>query len=286
MGSGPGRGSGERGKAWRGLRRRLATYPLIYLGICGFLFIFQRTFQYPGDGTPVPLPASAARTGLRDIELRTEDGLSIRGWYIPGRRAGTILFFHGNGGHRGMRLDWLEDLAALGPGAFLLDYRGYGGSEGSPTEEGLYRDAEAAIAWVRANAPGPLIFLGESLGTGVAVEMAARHDPAGLVLHAGFTSTVDVAQGHFFFVPVRWILLDRYESAAKIGAVRAPKLFFHGREDVVVPYRHGEALFAAASEPKRWVEIPGAGHEDLHLVDPQLYYGALREFIDDALRSE
>ena len=279
----PERGESRRQRFIRALRRRLWAYPLIYAGLCLLLFIFQRTFQYPGDGSPVPLPASATATGLREVELRSSDGLRLFGWYLPGRREGTIVLFHGNGGHRGLRLEWMEFIAEQGAGVFLLDYRGYGGSEGSPTEAGLYLDAEAAIAWVRANCPGSIVLMGESLGTGVAVEMARRHDTAGLIIHAGFSSTVDVAQGHFFFIPVRWILLDRYESAAKIGAIRAPKLFFHGREDGVVPYRHGEALFAAAPEPKQWVEIPGAGHDDLHLRDMPLYYGALREFLDRVL---
>lgn len=276
----------RRERITRGLRRRLWLYPLLYVGLCGLLFIVQRTIQYPGDGSAVSLPPAAAAAGVREVELRTEDGLRILGWHLPGRREGTIVLFHGNGGHRGLRLEWMELIAAQGAGVFLIDYRGYGGSEGSPTEEGLYLDAEAAIAWVRANAPGPIVLMGESLGSGVAVEMARRHPPAGLIIHAGFSSTVDVARGRLFFLPVRWIMLDRFENAAKIGEVFAPKLFFHGREDGVVPYRHGEALFAAAPEPKRWVGIEGAGHDDLHLCDIPRYYGELREFLDRVLPSE
>jgi fermentation-respiration switch protein FrsA (DUF1100 family) len=273
----------ERRKKRRRWLRRLWIYPLIYIAICGVVFLFQRRIQYPGDSHAVLLPAAAARDGVREVELTTEDGLRLFAWYRPGRRAGTIVLFHGNGGNRGDRLEWIDLLNAQGAGVFLVDYRGYGGSEGSPSEEGLYLDAEASIAWVRENAPGPIVLMGESLGTGVAVEMASRHDVAGLILHASFISTVDVVRKSLFFLPVGLLMLDRYDSGKKLGAVPCPKLFFHGREDTVVPYRSGQALYVAAADPKRWVEILGAGHMDLHVRDVPRYYGAIREFLDEVL---
>ncbi len=270
----------SRRRAWL---RRIGIYSLIYLLLCGVLFVFQRRLLYPADRRDVPFTPRVAAAGVREVALTTADGLQIYAWYAAGRRPGTIVLFHGNGGHRGHRLDWLELLSAQGAGVFLIDYRGYGGSEGSPSEDGLYLDGEAAIAWVHEHAPGPLVLMGESLGNGVAVEMARRHEPAGLILHASYTSMVDVARSQFFFVPVGWLLLDRFENAEKIGEVRCPKLFFHGTEDGIIPYRHGQGLFVRAAEPKRWVEVPGAGHNDLYFHDVTRYFGAVREFLDEVL---
>ncbi len=161
----------------------------------------------------------------------------------------------------------------------LPDYRGYGGSEGSPSEDGLYLDAEACAAWLAKNAPGPVVYVGSSVGSGVAVELATRKAPAGLVLLSPFTSLSDVAQHHYRFLWVRPFVRDRYENLDKLGGLHAPLLVIHGDRDDIVPLAFGRALFEAASEPKTFVEIPGAGHNDLPLVKPGLYWDALDAFL-------
>lgn len=274
---------GSRRRRWC---RRLGLYAILYGVLCAALFLLQRAILYPADSSPAVLSPIAEEAGVEEVTLTTADGLALGAWYLPGRRDATLVVFHGNGGHRGWRLEWMRSLRAQGPGVLLIDYRGYGGNEGSPSEEGLYLDAEAALAWVHENAPGPVILFGESLGTGVAVEMARRHEPAGLILHAAYSSIVDVARSRFFFVPVGLLLRDRYESVEKIDEVTCPIIFLHGRDDRIVPLRFGHELYAAAPDPKEFVTIDDAGHNDLHVRDRAAYYGKIRVFIDEVLGGE
>ncbi|MAE70158.1 MAG: alpha/beta hydrolase, partial [Gemmatimonadetes bacterium] len=154
---------------------------LIYVTVAAIVYIFQRRLQYLPDSSDVPLPTVGRFEGLKEVELVTSDGVRVLGWYWPGTRPLTIVLFHGNAGHRGHRLDWMAGFHDRGFAAFLLDYRGYGGSGGSPTEEGLYLDATAAVEWLQEKSAGKLIYLGESIGCGVAVEMAVRKPPAALI---------------------------------------------------------------------------------------------------------
>ncbi|MGH7378363.1 MAG: alpha/beta hydrolase, partial [Candidatus Methylomirabilales bacterium] len=153
-------------------------------------------------------------------------------------------------------------LRRTGAGVLLLDYRGYGGSGGAPTEEGLYRDGEAAAAWVEAQGLGPLVYVGESLGTGVAVEVALRRPPAALVLQSPFTSLTDVAARHYPYLPVRLLLKDRYESLEKIARVSCPVLVIHGDRDSIIPIAQGRKLFEAVPGRKAFLEVPGGDHND------------------------
>ncbi len=208
------------------------------------------------------LPPQARYAAIREVDLSACDGTALKAWHWPGERPVTLLVLHGNAGDRSDRLPWMERLRETGAGVFVLDYRGFGGSAGSPSEEGLYRDGEAAAEWIEANAPGRIVYVGESLGTGVAVELAVRRPPSGLVLQSAFTSAVDVARAAYPWLPVRLLLRDRYDSLSKIGRVACPILCIHGTRDGMIPIEMGRALYEQAKAPKEWLEVRGADHND------------------------
>ena len=259
--------------AWRVLR--------VYLVVCLALFFLQNFLLFPRDRSLAELPLSAERQSVEEVSFETADGLTLSAWFHRGSTDLTVVFFPGNGGNREGRYEFMQLVSNQGASVLQVEYRGYGGNPGKPSEAGLYRDAEAAIAWARANTTGPMIFYGESLGTGVAVEMATRHQPAGVVLHASYSSIPDVARRTLFLFPTGLICRHRFESAQKIGDLEMPLLFFHGSRDTVIPQRFGGRLFQAARAEKDWVVIPGAGHNDLWFVDIGLYFGRLRTFFDE-----
>jgi fermentation-respiration switch protein FrsA (DUF1100 family) len=237
----------------------------LYLLVAAGLFVFQRKLLYAPD-TRRPDMAHLGLASLRTVELETSDGLRLLAWYLPppaGRP--VIAYFHGNGGNLQYRDGRMTKFAAAGLGVLFLEYRGYGGNPGSPTEEGLYRDARAALDFLSAQGvdPARVALYGESLGTGVAVRMASEHPVGAVVLEAPYSSVADVAQQRYWFVPVRLLLKDPFDSMARIGAVRAPILVLLGALDVIVPVKFGRALFDAAPEPKELWLSPDAGHEDL-----------------------
>ncbi|HWQ69395.1 MAG TPA: alpha/beta hydrolase [Patescibacteria group bacterium] len=219
-----------------------------------------------------------------EISFTTQDGLRLNGWWIPGTGSPlTILWFHGNGGNISYRLDNIRlrhDL--LGTNIFIFDYRGYGRSEGRASEEGTYHDGDAAIRYLYSRSdvdPTKIIFLGESLGSAVAVEMATRYDCAALILESPFLSIAEMAKVTFPFLPIGSLLQTRYDTLSKIGQVRAPLLIVHGENDEIVPFRHGQRLFEAASEPKEFYSIKGARHNDLYLVGGTAYLETLDRFL-------
>ena len=219
-----------------------------------------------------PSPAiaeSPAGAGLahRDLAFETEDGERLHGWWIEAQRApvGHVLLCHGNGGNVGDRVPHAKLLTAAGFDVMLFDYRGYGRSSGTPSEQGTYRDARAALAWLRAH-PGVdstrLLYLGESLGGAVALELAIADPPSGLVLLSTFTSVRDMARVHYRFIPAA-LVPDAYPSLRRVPALRTPLLVLHGQRDEIVPPSQAEALFAAAPDPKRLRILPDVGHNDL-----------------------
>ena len=265
-------------RSWRTSLWGLAKWAaLAYAAVALLVFLFQRRLQYFPDPDDPPLPPGDTYRGIERVDLAASDGVRLRAWHWPGTRSETIVLFHGNAGNRAHRIGWIERFHDQGYGAFLLDYRGYGGSGGSPTEEGLYLDGEAALTWLAARGPGPLIYFGESLGCGVAIEMALRRAPAKLILHAPYTSLADVGQRAYPFLPVKLLMLDRYDCMGKIGRVACPLLVIHGARDGVIPSVFGERLFRGAPEPKRWLLLPHAGHNDLPWADG--YEEAVLEFL-------
>jgi uncharacterized protein len=236
-----------------------------YATVVGGLFFFQRQLLYLPDKSRPEL-AGLAQLGVREVTIMTADGLSLLSWYLPSRPGRPVIaYFHGNGGHIGYRVERLVRFAQEGYGVLMLEYRGYGGNPGIPTETGFYTDGQGALDLLGREgvAPNRLVLYGESLGSGVAVRLAAENEVAGLILEAPPTSVAEVAQCHFPYVPASLLVVDRFDSLSRIGKVRAPILVMHGERDRVVPVRYGRALFNAAPEPKEGWFVPEAGHEDL-----------------------
>ena len=214
-----------------------------------------------------PGPNAAADAGMTVVTYRTADDLVLNGWYraATGGRP-TLVYFHGNAGNLGSRAELVLPYMEAGYGVLLAGYRGYGGNPGRPDEEGLYADGRAALAWLddAGVPPDRTVLFGESLGTGVAVQIAVEHPIAGLILQAPFTSTVDVGEEAVPFLPVSLFVTHRFDNLSKITEIGAPLLLIHGEADEAVPIQFGRRLFEAAPEPKTAHYIPDAGHNDLH----------------------
>lgn len=225
------------------------------------LFMLQRGMLYFPSGTNTPPP------GFRMAKTQTADGLALRHWYRApaGPGGGVLLVFHGNGGNAAERGPKMLPLVPDGMGLLLAEYRGYGGNPGRPSQSGLTADGRSVLDWLESQGVGRerVILYGESLGSGVAVQLAAKTPVAGLVLEAPYSSIADVAQHHYWYLAARWLVRDRWDSAAVIGKVRAPLLVLHGERDTVIPIRFARKLFAAAAEPKAFIAIPPAGHNDV-----------------------
>ncbi len=238
----------------------------LYGLIITVIFLMQRRILFLPDSTAPDL-ARAGVAGVRAITVTTTDGLSLLAWYMPPVRPDgpVVLYLHGNAGHIGHRAYRLGPFHRLGWGALLLEYRGYGGNAGRPSEAGLLTDARAGLSALVAMGfpPSQILLWGESLGTGLAVRLAVEQPVRALLLEAPFTSITRIAQSRFPFVPVRWLLLDRFDSLRIIGGVRAPVLVMHGARDRIVPIAMGRAIYAAAPEPKELWIAPHFGHVDL-----------------------
>jgi hypothetical protein len=243
----------------------LGTALAAYGVVVGGLYVFQRQLLYFPD-TRRPELDDLATLGVREITLGTSDGLSLLAWYLPAKDGRPVIaYFHGNGGHLGYRRERLWSFAEHGLGVLMAEYRGYAGNPGVPTETGLLADGAAALDFLTREgvAPDRLVLYGESLGSGVAVALAARHKVGALILEAPFTSVAEVAQYHYSFIPAAALVRDRFDSLTRIGAIKAPILVLHGERDRIVPVRFGRALFDAARQPKELWLAREAGHEDL-----------------------
>jgi fermentation-respiration switch protein FrsA (DUF1100 family) len=243
--------------------------------------IYFPTRDLEGDPSGIHLP-------YRDISMRAEDGVRLHGWFIPHRDAHlTLLVFHGNAGNISHRLPWIELLHPLRANICIIDYRGYGKSDGRPFEQGLYMDGDAAYSWWLAHRAAPdekLVLLGESLGGAVAVDVASRREVSGLILQSTFTSAKDMAKTLFPLGLLRPLAGIQFDSAAKIGRVHCPKLIIHGNRDEIVPFRLGKAIYEIAPEPKEFFEVPGAGHNDLIWVAGTGYLEMLQAFLSAIAR--
>jgi hypothetical protein len=246
------------------LRTILVFGVAVYVGIVGLLYVFQRGLMYPGDSTRTA-PAAAGLAAAEELTLTSGNGEKVIAWHVPPKDGQpVVLYFHGNGGSLRHRVPRFASLTADGTGLVALSYRGYGGSTGDPTEDGLIADAQAAYAFVTSRyLPERVTVWGESLGTGVAVALASMKKVGKVVLEAPFTSAADVAQSVYPFVPVRYLMKDQFRSDERIQSVKAPVLIMHGSRDSVVPFHLGERLFSLAPEPKRFVRFNNGGHEGL-----------------------
>lgn len=261
----------------------LVIVTLVATGLMGLLWSQQRRLVYFPSPGPLPNAATALPNG-KDVAFWADDGIRLAGWYFPGDGEGpAVLVFPGNAGDRSMRVPLAAALNRMGCSVLLFDYRGYGGNPGRPSEDGLAADARAAQAWL-AEQPGveEIAYFGESIGAAVAVGLAVERPPHAMVLRSPFTSLPDVAAVHYPWLPVRWLMLDRYPSLERIASVRAPLLVIAGDRDDVVPEPMSRRLYDAANEPKRYLLVPGAGHNDLELLAGTQMLDAIRRLFAQA----
>ena len=264
------------------LKSVLLVALVCYVGLVAVMYLAQRALMYFPYAARMA-PADADFPQAREVDLTAADGVRILAWTVPPKPGKpVVLYFHGNGGSVAHRVPRFRKLVDDGTGLVALSYRGYGGSDGKPTEDGLIADGRAAYDFARATYPDAKIVLwGESLGTGVAVALAGEKDVAAVILEAPFTSAADVAFSAYPFIPVRLLMKDQFRSDERIGKVTAPVLVMHGARDRIVPFRLGERLFALANEPKQFVRFADGGHEEIHRYD---HLAAARAFIAQHLR--
>lgn len=260
---------------------------LIYLALLAVLRLSEsRLIYFPGPRRTLLQPPDWLRLPVERVEFATEDSVRLVSWVIPAANdsAGRwLIICHGNAGNLSEfdRPLHYAGLRGLGLNLLAFDYRGYGESGGVPTEQGLYRDAEAAYRYLRQSRGVPadrILVFGHSLGSAVAVDLVSRFPAAGLIVEGAFTSVLDLGQELYPYIPVRWIAGSRYLSIDKIGRVRQPKLFLHAAADEVIPPAHGRGLYQAAPEPKTFVELQG-GHGDAFDTDSARYFGSIAEFV-------
>jgi uncharacterized protein len=264
--------------------RRIAKGLLLVV----ILAMFLRWFEHAQVYFPMrQLTASADALGrpAREVFFETTDGERLHAWFFPARTESprghlVVLHCHGNAGNISHRLDTAALLLETGVAVLLFDYRGYGRSTGSPGEEGTYRDADAACRWLMGEgfAATNIIVFGESLGGGVAADLAAREQVGGLILQSTFTSIPDIGAELFPWLPVRLLSTIRYDTQQKLPRINAPVLVMHGRADEIIGFHHGERNFAAANEPKLFHELAG-GHNDWIEADPKQFLDGLERFL-------
>lgn len=235
----------------------------LYLALVLYMVMFQRRLMYhpvAGDVTP-----SLFGLQHQDIVITSDDGTPLQLWYHEASSGfPTVIYFHGNAGHLGDRAGLLGALAEKGMGVAAISYRGYGKSHGKPDERGIFGDARAAIRWVKSRGIplSNIAFFGESLGTGVAVKMAGEFPPKALFLQAPYTSVSGRAAEIYWYIPVKKLIRDHFDSLTHIRQVHAPLTIFHGRRDEIIPLRHAETLLAHANEPKRAIIFDDVGHTE------------------------
>jgi fermentation-respiration switch protein FrsA (DUF1100 family) len=238
---------------------------LVYLGGIAVLYVRQRAMLFPIPPVGRTAPAAAGLPEAEEHLLTTADGEKVIVWHVPAKPDHpVVLFFHGNGDFLAGRVSRFKAITSDGTGLVALSFRGYAGSTGSPSEQGLLQDAAAAYAFTTAHyAADRIVVWGFSLGTGVAVALASENKVGKLILEAPYTSTVDVAGSLLPIVPVRLLMRDPFHSDRRIARVTVPLLIMHGENDRAIPIKFGERLFGMANEPKRFVRFPGGGHENL-----------------------
>ena len=252
--------------SFKKILKQLIACGVIYAIATLGLYLSQRSFIYEPEDFAVPISATNGSRSLQDFDVTTKGDLKLKGWYSPATsHAVTIVFFHGNGDQLRSAAPIATPYINAGYGFLLVEYPGYSGEAGSPSEQSLY---DAARAYIHALEDSgvktkDMVLFGHSLGSGVAVQMATEFETAGLILLAPFTSLVDVARDRFFIFPVDDLLKDRYDNIHKIGSVTAPVLIANGEKDRVVSPAMGKALYVKAAEPKQFQSYPEHGHNDL-----------------------
>ncbi len=257
-----------------------------YLFLVAFTYLIQDRILYHPASEIAATPKSIG-LDFEEITLKTEDGVDISAWYVPAQsERGVMLFCHGNAGNISHRLDSIRIFHELNLSVLIFDYRGYGKSKGSPTEKGTYLDAEAAWDYLVNSLhyhPEKIIIFGRSLGSAVAAETALKHKPAALFIESGFKSVPELGAKAFPYLPVKLISRFHYSTIDKIDKIESPKLIIHSRQDELIPFEHGRALFEKAKEPKEFLPIAG-GHNNGFLTSGKVYVNGLDKFISRYLQ--
>jgi fermentation-respiration switch protein FrsA (DUF1100 family) len=272
-------------KSWAFVAAAVAIYAALLVLL---RFSEARLIYFPGQQRRLLQPHNSLDLPIQRVEIPTDDGVTLVSWVIRTGRDSSglwLLICHGNAGNLSEfdRPVHYAGLYQLGLNLLAFDYRGYGESDGAPSEDGLYRDAQAAYRHLRENLGVPadrIIVFGHSLGSAVAIDLVSRAPSAGLIVEGAFTSAVDRGQELYPYIPVRWVASSRFSSIDKISEIRVPKLFLHAIGDEVIPLAHGRRLFDAAAPPKTFVELQG-GHGDAFDVDSANYFGSIARFLAD-----
>ena len=262
----------------------LGILALAYGGFVAYVYFGQgRLVYFPEPGREIRATPGDLGLAYQNLTLETGDGERLHAWFVPHDKArGAVILLHGNAGNISHRLDYVAMFHRLGLSTLIFDYRGYGRSTGKPSETGLYRDADAAWKYLvaeRGIAAGRIVLFGESLGGAVAARLAAQERPAALVLASAFTSVPDLGSELYPWLPIRWLARMRYDTRAALRSVTCPVLVAHSPQDDIVPFRHGQALFAAAAEPKEFLETAG-GHNQAFLFARPDWVDVFAGFLD------
>ena len=265
----------------------IATLVALLFWTVMIMMFEERFIFFPAVYPEGPYAAEQRVLKPEEHTFKTPDGVTLHAWFLRAEPAvGTILFFHGNAGNLSQRGEILRRLWSAGFNVFIFDYRGYGKSEGSPTEAGVYLDGLAAAGYLSTLSgidSSKILYYGSSLGGAVAIDVATHRQPAGLILVSTFSSARDVARAVYPFLPISLLLHSRFDSESKIRTMRCPVLAFHGSDDTVIPINLGKKLFEAAPQPKEFHEVQGAGHNDLFLVSGQDFLNRIRAFAETLL---
>ncbi len=244
------------------LRAFLTVVPLFYAAIVALMYVKQDALTFGAD-TRRTAPQEVGVLNAEVVAINTPDGETLNAWYTPpAGEMPVILFLHGKGGNISHRPERYRYYTSQGLGVLFIDYRGYGGSTGKPSEQGLVIDAEASYDWLLARGipPQRIVATGESLGTGIAVKLAARRPVVAVALEASYSSLTDVAANRYWWLPVRMLIKNPVDASAEIAKVKVPLLFHHGDADQTVPIQFGRKLFDAATGSKTFVVVPGGTH--------------------------
>ncbi|MBN1239646.1 MAG: alpha/beta hydrolase [Gammaproteobacteria bacterium] len=265
------------------LKLLLAAF-VAYAVVVAFMYFSQQRMLYLPTVPERALRATPDDAGLpyRDVTLQTEDGVRLHGWFVPAAGPRVLLFFHGNAGNVSHRLESLRLFHELGMSVLIIDYRGYGESGGTPTEQGTYLDADAAWRHLTQTldvAPERIVVFGRSLGAAVAAWLAARVQPAGLIVESAFTSVPDLGQELYPWLPVRWLSRFDYATSEYVAKVRCPVLVVHSRDDEIAPFRHAERILGAVRGPRTLLVLEGS-HNEAHVLSERRYAAGLREFLE------
>ena len=262
----------------------ILTYAVINI----YVYFIQSSLLFYPNLPGRALVASPKNIGLtyENIEFITEDNIKLHGWFIPSPKAkGSVLFFHGNAGNISHRLGSIEIFHRLQLNVFIVDYRGYGQSEGKITEEGTYQDAQAAWEYLvntrGINEKGIIIF-GRSLGASIASWLASKHEPAALIIESAFTSVPAMGQRLYPFLPVRWLARYKYDTSHYVKNINCPVLVAHSKDDDIIPYEEGREIFLQAAQPKQFLEMRG-DHNNGFIVSGESYVNGLKDFINQNL---